>query len=78
MSTVDIAQLLEAHPLPAVAGDKGERGTLVLVAGSPNCPGAAILSATAALRAGVGRVQVVTHPELVTACLLYTSDAADE
>lgn len=55
-------ELLHERPLPPVDGDKGDRGTLVLVAGAATCPGAAILSATAALRAGAGRVQLVSDP----------------
>ena len=62
-----LSALLAARPLPAIGGDKHERGVAVVVAGDPSCPGAAILSATAALRAGAGKVQVVTHAEIVPA-----------
>jgi NAD(P)H-hydrate repair Nnr-like enzyme with NAD(P)H-hydrate dehydratase domain len=54
--------LLERNPLPPVGGDKHDRGTAVIVAGTERCPGAAILAATAALRAGAGRVQIITAP----------------
>lgn len=67
MTTQDLSDLLQAHPLPAVSGDKDDRGTAVIVAGAPTCPGAAVLTATAILRAGAGRVQIVTHPDLTTA-----------
>jgi ADP-dependent NAD(P)H-hydrate dehydratase len=64
--TTPITELLNAHPLPTVEGDKRDRGVAVVVAGAPECPGAAVLTATAALRAGAGKVQIVTHPDLVT------------
>lgn len=67
MEPEPLARLLDAHPLPDADGDKDTRGTLVLVAGSESCPGAAILSAIAALRAGAGRVQIITAPEVATA-----------
>jgi hydroxyethylthiazole kinase-like uncharacterized protein yjeF len=65
--TAALTELLRAHPLPAVDGDKSDRGTAVIVAGEPSCPGAALLAATAALRVGAGKVQILTHPEVVSA-----------
>ena len=44
---------------------KAEVGRVVVVAGAPGMDGAAILAARAALRSGVGRVTVFTHPDLV-------------
>jgi hydroxyethylthiazole kinase-like uncharacterized protein yjeF len=64
-SSPDIHDYLAAHPLPALDGTKDDRGTAVVVGGGPGCPGAAILAAVAALRAGAGKVQIVTHPTLV-------------
>lgn len=54
--------LLQAWPLPALdaTGDKESRGRLLVVAGSREMPGAAVLSATAALRAGAGKLVVAT------------------
>jgi ADP-dependent NAD(P)H-hydrate dehydratase len=54
--------LLAGWPLPQPdpAGDKEERGRLVVVGGSAQLPGAVILAAIAALRAGAGKVQIVT------------------
>lgn len=54
--------LLRAWPLPQPApdGDKEERGRAALVAGSSQLPGAAWLSAIAALRAGGGKVAIAT------------------
>jgi ADP-dependent NAD(P)H-hydrate dehydratase len=55
------AALLRSWRLPIpVDGDKDERGRIFVVAGAPQMPGAAILSATAALRAGAGKLQIGT------------------
>ena len=42
-------------PSPSPTGDKEDRGNLLIIAGSAEIPGAAILAATAALRAGAGK-----------------------
>ena len=53
--------LLRAWPLPVPeGGDKNARGSIFVVAGAPQMPGAAILCATAALRAGAGKLQIGT------------------
>ena len=53
--------LLRDWPLPVPEeGDKNARGSIFVVAGAPQMPGAAILAATAALRAGAGKLQVGT------------------
>jgi hydroxyethylthiazole kinase-like uncharacterized protein yjeF len=54
--------LLRSWPLPVPGGDgdKSERGRLLMVAGSAEIPGAAILAADAALRAGAGKVCIAT------------------
>ena len=46
------------HPLPDIAagGDTEPRGHVLVVAGCREIPGAAVLAATAALRAGAGIV----------------------
>jgi ADP-dependent NAD(P)H-hydrate dehydratase len=41
-------------PMPSTDGDKEERGRVLVIAGSRAMPGAVILAATAALRAGAG------------------------
>jgi hydroxyethylthiazole kinase-like uncharacterized protein yjeF len=53
---------LRAWPLPPAddRADKESRGRVVIVAGSRETPGAAILSAQAALRAGAGKVVLAT------------------
>ncbi|KAB0678530.1 NAD(P)H-hydrate dehydratase [Aureimonas leprariae] len=51
---------LRSSPLPshADADDKNARGSVLVVAGSSEVPGAALLAATAALRAGAGKLQI--------------------
>ena len=51
--------LLRDWPIPLhEGGDKDTRGGILVVAGMRTIPGAAILAATAALRAGAGKLQV--------------------
>jgi ADP-dependent NAD(P)H-hydrate dehydratase len=45
-------------PVPGGRGDKEDRGRVVIVAGSREIPGAVVLAATAALRAGAGKVAI--------------------
>ena len=47
-------------PQPDQRGDKSNRGTILVIAGSTEVPGAALLAATGALRAGAGRLQIAT------------------
>jgi hydroxyethylthiazole kinase-like uncharacterized protein yjeF len=47
-------------PLPDDDADKEGRGRVLVVGGSPEMPGAVILAATAALRAGAGKLQIAT------------------
>lgn len=52
---------LEDFPLPPVEeGDKHDHGRLLVVAGTREIPGAALLCATAAMRAGAGKLQIAT------------------
>ena len=52
---------LRAHPLPPVTdGDKDTKGRILIVAGSRDVPGAALLTAIAAMRAGAGKLKIVT------------------
>ena len=41
-------------PMPAADGDKEERGRILIVGGARQMPGAVILAANAAMRAGAG------------------------
>jgi hydroxyethylthiazole kinase-like uncharacterized protein yjeF len=53
--------LLKKHPLPPVgSGDKDERGSILIIAGSRDVAGAALLTAMSAMRAGAGRLQIAT------------------
>jgi ADP-dependent NAD(P)H-hydrate dehydratase len=47
-------------PQPAAGGDKEERGRVLVIGGSTEMPGAIILAATAALRAGAGKLRIGT------------------
>ena len=52
---------LEDFPLPRLGdGDKHSHGRLLIVAGSRSLAGAAILCATAAMRAGAGKLKIAT------------------
>ncbi len=54
-------EALQQHPLPPVAsGDKDDRGSILIIAGSREVAGAALLTALGAMRAGAGRLQIVT------------------
>jgi hydroxyethylthiazole kinase-like uncharacterized protein yjeF len=56
---------LKAFPLPAVEdGDKETKGRILIVAGCRSMPGAAILAATAAMRAGAGKLQIATSKSI--------------
>ena len=55
-------RLLRQWPLPQPGdeADKEERGRILVVGGAPEMPGAVILAATAALRAGAGKLRIAT------------------
>lgn len=53
-------QMLRAWPLPELQSSKESRGRALVVGGSVTTPGAVRLAAESALRAGAGKVQVVT------------------
>lgn len=56
------AALLKAWPLPdpRTCASKEERGRVLVIGGSAQVPGAAMLAGIAALRAGAGKLQVAT------------------
>jgi ADP-dependent NAD(P)H-hydrate dehydratase len=67
---------LRAHPLPAVTnGDKDSKGRLLVVAGSREVPGAALLTATAAMRAGAGKLHIATVDSIAVAIGVAMPDA---
>jgi ADP-dependent NAD(P)H-hydrate dehydratase len=45
-------------PWPPEGGDKHDRGTVLVAAGGPDVPGAAVLTGRAALRVGAGRIRL--------------------
>lgn len=52
---------LGKYPLPPVVeADKDEHGKLLVIAGSANTPGSTAIAATAAMRAGCGKVTIAT------------------
>lgn len=58
--TLDQAAL-DAHPLPPIRDDdKESKGRILVIAGSREVPGAALLTATAAMRAGAGKLRIAT------------------
>jgi hydroxyethylthiazole kinase-like uncharacterized protein yjeF len=59
--TLDAA-LLQAMPLPPLeeSGDKEARGRLLVIGGSRELAGAALLAGVAGLRAGAGKLQIAT------------------
>jgi ADP-dependent NAD(P)H-hydrate dehydratase len=79
--------LLRAWPLPEPGADKESSGRALVVGGSAQTPGAVLLAAEAALRAGAGKLQVATvasvapHvavalPEALVRALPETGDGA--
>lgn len=50
---------LKRHPLPPVeGGDKDSHGQILIIAGSRDVPGAALLAAHGAMRSGAGKLQL--------------------
>jgi ADP-dependent NAD(P)H-hydrate dehydratase len=71
------AGTLRAFPLPCLSeeGDKEDRGRALVVGGSAEVPGAAILAGIAALRAGAGKLQIVTDAAVATAIGIAVPEA---
>ena len=69
--------LLRRWPLPPLdaKGDKETRGTTLIVAGSAEVPGAAILAGVAALRAGAGRLVVAVPAGVAIAIAPHLPEA---
>jgi hydroxyethylthiazole kinase-like uncharacterized protein yjeF len=76
--------VLRGWPLPEPGSDKEERGRLLVVAGTRETPGAALLAVEAAFRVGAGKVRLATArtcgPALAVAVpeLMVTGLAEDE
>lgn len=59
---------LAAHPLPSAGtGEKESKGRVLVIAGSRAVPGAALLAATAAMRAGAGKLGIATVESVAVA-----------
>ncbi len=56
-------QVPQRLPVRRAGAHKGDFGHLLVIGGAPGYSGAARLTAAAALRAGAGRVTLVTHPD---------------
>lgn len=65
------AGTLRGWPLPDPAGDKEQKGRILIVGGGVQTPGAVLLAAEAAMRVGAGKLQMATVRS--TAPLLSTA-----
>ena len=56
---------LKRHPLPPVrGGDKDSHGQVLIIGGSRDVPGALLLAAHGAMRAGAGKLQLATTDDI--------------
>jgi hydroxyethylthiazole kinase-like uncharacterized protein yjeF len=56
---------LDRHPLPPIeGGDKDRHGQILIIAGSRDVPGAALLAAHGAMRSGAGKLQIAA-PDVI-------------
>jgi hydroxyethylthiazole kinase-like uncharacterized protein yjeF len=69
---------MSANPLPSAEGakDKDDRGQVLVVAGGRSVPGAPLLTGLAALRAGAGKLQLASTPDMVAGLGLAALEAA--
>ena len=58
--TIVTPEVLRGWQLPEPTGDKNTRGSILVIGGSAETPGAVLLAAEAAMRAGAGKLQVAT------------------
>ena len=72
--TPDVLATL-APPEPEHDATKHDRGTVVVVGGSLETPGAILLAGIAALRAGAGRLRLVTDPSCTAALAIAVPEA---
>lgn len=67
---------LAGHPLPAVIdGDKETKGRILIVAGSRQVPGAALLAAHCAMRAGAGKLRIATAESVASQIAIAMPEA---
>ena len=71
------AELLRDFPLPHLPEDSGkeDRGRLLVIAGSRELAGAALLAGVAALRAGAGKLQIGTARSIAAALAVALPEA---
>ncbi|MES2758745.1 MAG: NAD(P)H-hydrate dehydratase [Pseudomonadota bacterium] len=62
-------------PMPSTDGDKEARGHVLILGGSREMPGAVILAATAALRAGAGKLTIATGASVAQLVALALPEA---
>lgn len=73
---IDAAMLRDwPLPLPPPDGDKEQRGHVLVLGGSREMPGAVILAATAALRAGAGKLTIATGASVAQLVALAMPEA---
>jgi ADP-dependent NAD(P)H-hydrate dehydratase len=65
--TIVTTEALRSWRLPEPAGDKNTRGSILVIGGSAETPGAVLLAAEAAMRAGAGKLQVATAESVAPA-----------
>jgi hydroxyethylthiazole kinase-like uncharacterized protein yjeF len=77
MTETITAGFLRQRPLPTLDGDgdKDRRGRVLVIGGSTSVPGAALLAATSALRAGAGKLQIATCQSIATQLGLAVPEA---
>jgi hydroxyethylthiazole kinase-like uncharacterized protein yjeF len=68
-------RLLREWPLPDPQGDKKSRGTVLVVGGAKDTPGAVLLAGVSALRAGAGRLQMAVEASTATALSIAVPEA---
>lgn len=64
-----------ALPMPGAGGDKETRGRVLVVGGAAQMPGAVILAAMAALRAGAGKLQIATCASIASSVATVVPEA---
>lgn len=77
MSEVELTRAaLREFPLPAQSdGGKDDHGRLLILAGSRQVPGSALLSAMAAFRSGAGKVRIATAASVAPAMAMKMVEA---
>lgn len=74
----DLDKVKSTLPKRSDDSHKGTYGTALLVAGSPDMPGAAILSSLGAMRSGVGKLVLATAPEAIPLVVQHVPEATFE